>query len=155
MNYRLGGVFLMINTKKTRLMTQCAIYRKHEGVEDLKIAGFFKEDFIRLEMLKTILAITLGYLIILGMVIIYYSEFLIAHALNLNYKMFGKKILGYYLLILVIYIVIALSRYGIVYLRSHKRLSKYYKMLGRIKKISIEQEHERELEEENWEELQA
>ncbi len=145
----------MIDTKKTRLMTQCAIYEKNEGAEDLKVARFFKADYIRLQVLKTILGITLGYLFILSMVVIYYSEFLIAHALNLDYKMLGKRVLGYYLLILVIYIVFAVGRYSYLYLKSHKRLGRYYKMLGKIKRISEEQEYERELEEENWEEMQS
>lgn len=145
----------MINTKKTRLMTQCAIYEKNEGAEDLKIARFFKADYVRLQVLKTIIGITLGYLFILALIIIYYSEFLIAHALNLNYKLFGIKILGYYILILAAYIVFAVGRYSYLYLKSHKRLGKYFKMLGKIKKISEEQEYEKELEEENWEEMQS
>lgn len=145
----------MIDTKKTKLMTQCAIYEKNDGAEDLKVAKFFKADYIRLQILKTILGITVGYLFILSMVIIYYSEFLIKNALKLDYKVIGKSILIYYVLILIVYIVFAFIRYSYLYMKSHKRLARYYKMLGRIKRISEQQEYERELEEENWEEMQS
>ena len=155
MNYCLGGVSWMIHTKKTRLMTLCAIYEKHDGAEDLKIAKFFRADYIRLEVLKTILGITLGYIFILAMIIIYYLEFLIKNALRLNYKMLGMRALAVYILLLAFYIVFAVGRYSYLYMKSHRRLGRYYKMLGRIKKIAEEQEYERELEEENWEEMQS
>ena len=145
----------MIHSKKVRLMTQCAIYQKHEGADDLKIAKFFRADYIRLEVVKTILGVTLGYLFIIGMIIMYHLEFLIANALNLNYQMLGMKILGYYILILAGYIVFAVGRYRYLHMKSHKRLGRYYKMLGRIRKCSEEEEYQRELEDENREEMQS
>lgn len=145
----------MIHNQKTRLMTRCAIYDKHEGADDLKKARFFRADYVRLEILKTIIGVTVGYLIILLMIIMYNLEFLIKNALQLNYKMLGTKALAYYILILAVYIVFALGRSKYEYIKSHKRLAKYYRMLGRIRKISEEQEYERELEEENWEEMQS
>ncbi|MBO4485292.1 MAG: hypothetical protein J5738_07890 [Lachnospiraceae bacterium] len=145
----------MIHNQKTRLMTRCAIYDKHEGADDLKKSRFFRADYVRLEILKTIVGITVGYLIILIMIIMYYLEFLIKNALQLNYKMLGTKALAYYILILAVYVVFALGRSKYEYIKSHKRLAKYYKMLGRIRRISEEQDYERELEEENWEEMQS
>lgn len=145
----------MIHSKKVRLMTQCAIYQKHEGADDLKIARFFRSDYIRLEVVKTILGITFGYLIILGMIIMYNLEYLIANALNLNYPGLGKRILAYYILLLAAYIIFAVARYSYLHLKSHKRLGRYYKMLGRIRKYSEEEEIARELEEENREEMQS
>ncbi|MBO4280627.1 MAG: hypothetical protein J5872_02115 [Lachnospiraceae bacterium] len=145
----------MINTEKVRLMTQCAIYEKHDGTDDLKIAKFFRADYIRLEVLKTILGITFGYFFLLTMIVIYYLEFLIKNALQLNYKMLGMRALAYYILLIAAYIVFAVGRYSYLYMKSHKRLGRYYRMLGKIKKIAEEQEYEKELEEENWEEMQA
>ena len=89
------------------------------------------------------------------MIIIYYLEFLIKNALRLNYKMLGMRALAVYILLLAFYIVFAVGRYSYLYMKSHRRLGRYYKMLGRIKKIAEEQEYERELEEENWEEMQS
>lgn len=145
----------MIHSKKVRLMTQCAIYQKHEGAEDLKIAKFFRSDYIRLEVVKTILGITFGYAIILGMIIVYNLEYLIANALNLDYPAYGKRILAYYILLLAGYIVFAVGRYSYLHLKSHKRLGRYYKMLGRIRKCAEEEDIARELEEENREEMQS
>ena len=64
-DYRMGGIYRMIHNQKTRLMTRCAIYDKHEGADDLKKSRFFRADYVRLEILKTIVGITVGYLIIL------------------------------------------------------------------------------------------
>ena len=65
----------------------------------------------------------------------------------LNYSLLGKKLLGYYLFLLVVYIGAVGVGYTVSYTRSRERLAKYYKMLGKLKKIEEQEIHRKELEE--------
>ncbi len=141
----------MIDTEKTRLMTKLAIYEKHEGREDISMARYYKSDYVRLQILKTILAVTLGYVVVLAMIAIYYSEFLLDNALILRYDLLGTKVLGYYLVILISCIALVTVGETVRYASSRKRLSKYYKALSKVRKLTEEQERRREMEEEEWE----
>ncbi len=141
----------MIDNEKTRLMTKLAIYEKHKGQEDIRIATYFKSDYVRIQILKTILAVTFGYALILAMIAVYYSEFLLDNALLLNYKMLGTKILGYYIFLVVIFVALVSIGYTVKYAESHKRVSNYYKALNRLRRLTEEQELRREMEEDEWE----
>lgn len=137
----------MIDPKKIRLMTKLAIYEKQEGEEDISIGKYYRADYVRMNILKTILAVTFGYLLLVLMIVIYHSEFLLDKALVLNYSLLGKKLLGYYLFLLVVYIGAVGVGYTVSYTHSRERLAKYYKMLGKLKKIEEQEIHRKELEE--------
>lgn len=137
----------MINPRKVRLMTKLAMYEKREGQEDISNSKYYRSDFVRMKVLNTILAVTLGYLLVMLMVVVYNSEFLLDQALVLNYKLIGKKVLGLYLVVLFVNIGITLIGYSVYYARSRERLAKYYKMLGRLKKTEEQEMRQRELEE--------
>ena len=118
----------MLNNRKIRLMTKLALYEEKEGKEDISLSKYYKTDFVRLEILKTIIAITFGYLLILIMTAVYFSEKLIEEAVVLDYKSMGMRILGIYIMLLTIYIVGTLIGYSFKYTNSRKKLSKYFKM---------------------------
>lgn len=135
----------MINTEKVRLMTKMAVYEKKQGQEDMALAKYYKADYVRFQILKTVLANTFGYVLILVMLMVYHSQFLIENALILRYRMLATQILGYYLLIMVVYVAAVLIAYGIKFQHSRERLSRYYKNLGKLRKLHEEDERMREL----------
>lgn len=130
----------MLNTQKVRLMTRLAMYEKTEGKEDIRLSKYYKTDYVRLHILKTVVAVTVGYLLVLLMIGIYHMEYLISEAVNLDYKTMGLKILGGYLAILTIYISGSLIGYNVYYNRSRKKLSKYFKMLRKLTRMYKEEE---------------
>lgn len=130
----------MLNNRKIRLMTRLASYEEKEGKSDIRLSKYYKTDYVRLEILKTIIATTFGYLLILIMTAIYYSEKLIEDAVVLDYKSMGMRILGIYIMLLTIFIVGTLIGYSIKYTNSRKKLSKYYKMLKRLRIIYKEED---------------
>ncbi|MBR5712840.1 MAG: hypothetical protein IKX54_04515 [Lachnospiraceae bacterium] len=138
----------MVNNEKVRLMTKLASYENGEGRDDLEVANYFRSDFLRHEIMKTVLAVTFGSIILLALVIAYKSEFLLDNALDLNYLMLGKWILGSYLILLVIFVAITAIGYQIYYMHSHRRLNRYYRMLTKVRKIEEREERLRDAEEE-------
>lgn len=137
----------MVNPRKVRLMTKLAIYEKHKGQEDFSIGKYYRSDFVRMKVLTTILAVTFGYALVLLMGVVYNSEFLLDQALVLNYSLIGKRLLGGYVIVLFVSIAITVIGYSIYYSRSRERLARFYKMLGKLKKIEEQEMHQRELEE--------
>lgn len=137
-----GSEVLMLNNRKIRLMTRLAWYEKKEGKEDIKLSTYYKTDYVRLNILKTVLAVTFGYLLVLAMIVLYQSEYLIANAVNLDYKQIGMKVLGGYLVLMILYVVGAAIGYSFYYDKSRKKLSKYFRMLRRLRMIYQEEDGE-------------
>lgn len=137
----------MINTQKTRLMAKCAIYEKHEGKEDISMSKFFKSDYVRLQLIKTIVYVTIGYIALLGLHFVYKMDYYIENAFSIDYKSFGQKILGSYILVLAVYAGLCWVWYSAKYRKSRARLAKYFKMLGKINKLNEKDERIKDLEE--------
>ena len=137
----------MVNMRKVRLMTKLAIYEKKEGKEDIRLGNFFRRDYVRLKNLHNIVIVTIGYLLILGMIGAYRMEYLIKEAVNLDYIGIGKLILGVYVIIITVYVMIALVGYGLYYDYSRKKLSKYFRMLRLLRSMYQEEEGMTEWEE--------
>lgn len=131
----------MLNNKKIRVMTKLALYEKKEGKEDIKMSKYYKTDYVRLEMLKTIVSITIGYALILLLIGVYKAEYIISEAVTLNFVRIGQYILGFYLVILTIYVISSIIGYSIKYDRSRKTLGKYYKALKKLLHICNEEEN--------------
>ena len=139
----------MVNMRKVRLMTKLAIYEKKEGKEDIHLGKFFRRDYVRLKNLQNIVTVTIGYLLILGMIGAYRMEYLISEAVNLDYIGIGKLVLGVYVIIITIYVMVALVGYGLYYDYSRKKLSKYFRMLRLLRSFYQKEEDMTE-----WEEVQ-
>lgn len=129
----------MVNMRKVRLMTKLAIYEKSEGKEDIKLGKYFRRDYVRLKILHNIVAVTIGYLLVLAMVGAYRMEYLIREAVTLDYIGIGKTILGVYIIIVTVYVMIAMVGYGLYYDYSRKKLAKYFRMLRRLRSMYHEE----------------
>ncbi len=137
----------MINVEKTKLMTKCSIYEKHDGSEDIEISKYFRPDYVRFNVVKTIVFTTLGYLIFCGMYLIYNLNMFIEKAFIIDYKTLLTKIIGFYIIFIIIYVAASLFIYNLKYKNSRGRVSDYYRNLGRINKMNEKDEKIKELEE--------
>lgn len=132
----------MLNNKKVEAMTKLAIYEKNEGKEDLKMSKYFKTDYVRLHVLKTVVSVTIGYLLVILMIGAYKSEYLINEAVTLNYKLIGTYILGAYIMLIAVSIFGTIIGYSLKFDSSRKRLGNYYKNLKILRKIYQQEELE-------------
>ena len=125
----------MLNTDKIRLMTKLALYETKEGKEDIRLSKYYKTDYVRYQVLKSVLCATFGYALILLLIFFYKTEYIVSNAVTMNYKAVGTYILGIYVIIVAIYGLGASVGYAIKYDLSRKKLSRYYKLLKRLNKI--------------------
>lgn len=125
----------MVNTRKVRLMTKLALYEKGEGKEDIKLGKYYRRDFVRLKLLQNVVAVTVGYLLILGMIGAYKMEYLIREAVNLDYIGIAKTILGVYIILMTVYLMATMVGYSLYYNYSRKKLAKYFRMLRKLRSM--------------------
>lgn len=128
----------MINNSKVKLMTKLAVYEKNHK-DDIEISKYNKSDFVRLNLIKNVLSVTLAYIMVLVIVGIYQMEYLVANAVTLDYKSLGIDILGYYCIVLIIFCISGMLISSIRYSKAIKRLNKYLKRLRILKKYYDEQ----------------
>jgi len=123
-------------------MTKLAVYEKKEGKEDIYLSKYYKTDYVRLQVLKSIISTTVGYALIIAMIGFYKMEYLIKNAVVLNYKLIGTYILGFYLMLITVYGLGSLLYYSMKYDTSRKKLSKYFRLLKRLEKLYKDSAHE-------------
>ena len=123
----------MIVKDKVSLMSKMAIFEKSpKGKAVLRDISFFRADRIRWDLLKTGASVTVGYALVLGLIILYNLEYLIKNATTLNYKDIGIKTLGVYLVVMVVYLVFTFLYSTYRYGKSRKKFLKYNKLLSKL-----------------------
>lgn len=132
----------MLNNRKVRLMTRLAMYEQDEGKEDVRLSKYFQTDYVRLQVLKTVVAITFGYLLVLLILVVYHSEYLIRDAVILDYRGMIMQYAGIYVIIVTVYCSMAMIGYMIQYRASRKKLAKYFRMLRRLRSMYREEDGE-------------
>ncbi len=129
----------MVNNRKVRLMAQINMYEENEGREDVKLAKYFRSDYIRLQLLKTFVSVTVGYLLVVAMYLASQLDYLIKEAVNLDYVGMAMTALGYYVVILTVYIGGTIIYCLLHYNASRNKLAKYFKMLRRMRSFYEEE----------------
>ena len=122
----------MLNNDKIRIMTKLALYEQENGKNDIKISHFYKSDYIRYNILKTIVAVTVGIGLLLGLAGLYNMEYIISNATKINYRQLGISLLILYLLIIIGYVILTIAVTSIKYKKARKSLVKYNRNLKEL-----------------------
>ena len=130
----------MISNRKIRLMAQINMYEENEGREDIKLAGYFRSDYVRLHILRSFVAVTIGYVIVVAMYLANELDYLVKEAVNLDYVGMAMTALGYYIVILAVYVGGTVIYCLLHYNASRNKLAKYFKMLRRMRSFYEEEE---------------
>lgn len=134
----------MLNEDKIRIMSRCAMYEKAEGKEDIAIHHYFQGDYIRLNMLKTLIGVTIGFIMCFGLYLILNAEYYMENIVGMDLIAFGKEILVGYAIVMIVFAVISIVFYGWKYADAHKRVLWYYKDLQTLETMSNEMEDKEE-----------
>ena len=122
----------MLDTKKVRLMTELAHYETEEGKEDLKISRYYRSDYIGIGLLKNLLLVTLGYILLWGLIIAYNLDFLLDNLHKLNFSFVIVEVVVGYIVVVVIYSAITYAMRFSRYLKAKKSVHEYYDKLDEL-----------------------
>ena len=115
-------------------MTRASIYEKREGKTDLARNEYFFGDYVRTHLLENGVCVTIAYVLLVGLFVVYNIEDIFVMATNMQLMTLLKEILLIYIILLVIYTGIGILLYAWRYQTSQKRVKKYYRMLRHIDK---------------------
>lgn len=133
----------MLKDEKISLMIRLAEYEQREGRVDLERTRYFKMDYIRLQILKTLVSVTGAVFLVILLAVLYHMEYIITNALSLDYAGMGKSILVIYLLLLCLFSAITISVSTVQYEASKNRVKQYYITLQKL--LTYYEEEEKDL----------
>lgn len=122
----------MLNEEKIRWMTKASIYEKRQGRIDLGRNEYFMGDYVRLHLLKNGISLTIAYILLAGLYVVYKIEEIFDMAANMQLGLLLKEMLLLYIILLVIYTGIGIVYYSWQYQSSCKQVKKYYRILRHI-----------------------
>lgn len=126
----------MLDKRKIRLMTKAAIYEKEYGEEDLKIAGYYKKDYTSLNTWITLIWITVGYVLLVGIIFLCYGENIMEGITITRLLFLGAVALALYLALMIMYGIGAGNFYSKKHIRAKQRVKKYLRDISRLEKMN-------------------
>jgi len=136
----------MLKKKKIVLMSKLAVYEKNEAKYMLKAEKYFRGDYISWNVIKTIISITLVYIIGVAVWFIYNSEVIMSNLAMLNYYAIIRYAVTLYAVLVIGYGVIAYMVYSVKYKKASKCIEKYDRWLKQLAKIYVEERNSAEAE---------
>lgn len=115
----------MLNEEKISLMTRLALYEQKEGKKQIPMSGYYKGDYVSLNVLNSAIIGTIAYLLIIGTIILINAEELVDKLTEIDLIAEGKRILTYYLVFIVCYLLIAYVFYSIKFKTVRVKLNQY------------------------------
>lgn len=122
----------MVNKRKVRLMTRTAMYEKHDGVKDLPKAAYYRTDYVAVKMWCTAVAVTIAYLLIIGLVIVCNFEYFINNLTRLNYKSVAVVLAMGYIALMTLFLLVSYFVYTYRFIEAENGIKIYQNRLHKI-----------------------
>ncbi len=126
----------MVREENVKLMTKIAIYEKRKGKDEIPISGYFKSDYIRLNVLKTCVFATIAFVIAAAVIVIYKMDYILANVFKIDYKSFGLGVLLLYVVWILLYWLAARIVYAVRYERARPHIIDYNHNLKKLQEES-------------------
>ena len=125
----------MVNEKKVRLMTQLALDEMRFYKDVLDESGYFRSDYIRSNTLKVLLGYSISYLLIMGLVAMYYVDYLFTNVVQMDMQSMVWLAGCIYVGLLLIITLFCVLFYMTKYTNNRKRLRKYMMEIDKLQKF--------------------
>lgn len=67
----------MLNEKRVKHMVKLALYETKNGKEEIKASGFYKKDYVGVNVLRTVVWMTIGYVFLTALLLLSFAHMLI------------------------------------------------------------------------------
>lgn len=122
----------MVNGEKVILMTRLAMYEQSLGREDLDKGKYFKSDYVKYNCLKTLVSTTVLFWIIVVAYVYYNLGTIMEELASMDYLSIAYKIILYYGLVCLVFLVFAWVLYSYRYMKAKPKLIKYNQNLKKL-----------------------
>lgn len=115
----------MVDEKKVKLMTRLAIYEKHEKSRGLVMSKYFQGDFVRYNILKTLVSVTICFWAVVGYYVFTNFDVLLITVSEVDYFDVMYKLLGAFAKVALVYFAASFLIYNLRYEKAKKGLIRY------------------------------
>lgn len=124
-------------------MTKLAAYEDGVGKKNIPQSKYYRSDYISLKMINTAILVTVAYIMVLAMIVFVNVEKMMTQIANMDFVKLGKIVLISYVIIFVVYMLVAYIVYSIKFKRVRNSLNEYN---GNLKKLYAIYKEEEKLE---------
>ena len=130
----------MINEEKVKIMTKIAMYEQGKGRKYLPVSKYYRSDYIGLALIKNFFLVTIGYIMAIAAVAVYFGEYLMENLHKMELVPLGIYIIIGYVAALVGYSILTYIQYSVKYFKAKKSVKEYYTQLTELSKIYTREE---------------
>ena len=117
-------------------MNRLALYEQTQGRRYLPVSKYYRSDYIGLALIKNFFLVTIGYILVIGSIAVYFGETLMNSNLQTEDLVeYGIDILLGYAVVLVAYTILTYIQYTIRYHMAKKSVRGYYEELTKLEKM--------------------
>lgn len=116
----------MLSEEKIRIMIRLSDYEQNRGRTDFERTRYFKLDYIRMQILKTLVSVSAAVFLVVLLIGLYHMEYIITNALVINYAGMARYFLVIYILLLLLFTFVTVSVSSVQYEASKNRVKEYY-----------------------------
>jgi len=126
----------VLNEEKVRSMNRLALYEQTQGRRYLPVSKYYRSDYIGLALIKNFFLVTIGYILVIGSIAVYFGETLMNSNLQTEDLVeYGIDILLGYAVVLAAYTILTYIQYTIRYHMAKKSVRGYYEELTKLEKM--------------------
>lgn len=122
----------MINEERVILMTKLASYEANEGRRASKVSRYFRGDYVSVHLLKGWISITVVYVLLVALTVLYDFESFMENLYKMDYMAFAREIIMWYVIFAVVYLVAVYVAYTYRYMKARKSLKRYSQNLKKL-----------------------
>ena len=125
----------MLNEDKIKVMNKLAMYEKTEGKKYLPVSKYYRSDYIGLALIKNFFLVTIGYVLVVAAVGVYFGDFLMDNIHKMDLVRIGTYLAMGYGIALLVYSLLTYIEYTVRYHKAKKSVRNYYQELTRLEKM--------------------
>lgn len=116
-------------------MTKMASYEENDGRKNVAIGNYFRGDYIGLQVLKSVISVTIAFAAGFALFICYDFEVFMQEIYKMDLITFAKNVLIWYGVSVAVYSVISYLVYSYRYTKARKSLKSYYNNLKKLNSL--------------------
>ncbi len=126
----------MVREENVKLMSKIAIYEKRSGRTEIPMSGYYKSDYVRLNVLKTVVSATVSFFVVVAVLVFYKLDYLLANIFKIEYKSFGIGLLLIYVVWIFLNWLVARILYAFRYEKARPHIIEYNHNLKKLEEES-------------------
>ena len=122
----------MVNEEKIRIMTKLTSMENDDSNREIKDGGYYKSDYIRLRLIRTIGSYSIAYVLMIALVALYHFDYLVSGMVIQDLRNMIIAVVALYLLLVLLCTFFTVTIYSKKYSQVQKKQREYYKEIKKL-----------------------